>query len=176
MLQKLGTDYLDLLYIHAPWPSVEWQAAVSQIDELIDEGVVRQLGVSNFNVAQMREVQSLAKHRIAANQMFYNCLFRKEVDEEFRAFCEQEAIEIVAYRPVNRGEFMKHETLVDIAAEHNATAAQIAIAWLLQDRSLPLVKAIQPAHIDENLAALDITLTDADLARIDAASATYQLT
>src|SRR5215213_1027098 len=69
MLQKLGTDYLDLLYIHAPWQGIEWQAAIPQIDELIDAGVVRHFGVSNFTVAHMREALTLAKHPIVANQM-----------------------------------------------------------------------------------------------------------
>src|SRR5690606_24592231 len=83
MLEKLGTDYLDMLYIHAPF-HVNWQEAIPQIDALIDEGVVRDFGVSNFTVTDMQEAQKLAKHPIVANQMNYNVLYKDEVDEAFQ--------------------------------------------------------------------------------------------
>lgn len=168
MLKKLGTDYLDLLYIHAPWAGVPWQEAVPQIDELIDEGVVRDFGVSNFTVADMQQALSLAKHPIAANQMNYNVLHKTEVDETFRNFCRQHKIQIVAYQPIKRQEVLANETIQKIAIAHGATPAQVALAWLLTQDMLAIPKATQKAHIDENVEAVHVTLSQSDIAELDA--------
>jgi diketogulonate reductase-like aldo/keto reductase len=167
MLQKLGTDYLDLLYIHAPWPDVNWQEAIPQIDELIDEGLVRAFGVSNFTVAQMQQAQALSKHPIIANQMNYNVLYKTEVTDDFRAFCRAQNIQIVAYQPVKRQEVLTNAVIQEIAAAHDATPAQVALAWLLAKDALPIPKAASKPHIDENVAAVEIQLTAEEVARLD---------
>lgn len=159
MLKKLGTDYIDLLYIHAPWSEVMWQEAIPQIDKLIDEGIVRYFGVSNFTVENMKETQSIAKHPIAANQMNFNVLHKDEVNAAFREFCRENNIQIVAYQPIKRQEVLADKTIQAIAASHNATASQVALAWLIQLGVLPIPKATQKAHIDENLGALDLNFT-----------------
>ncbi|HEU5122090.1 MAG TPA: aldo/keto reductase [Candidatus Saccharimonadales bacterium] len=166
MLEKLGTDYLDMLYIHAPWSDVRWQEAIPQIDELIDEGIVRSLGVSNFTIDHMKEVQAIAKHSIAANQMNYNVLYRDEVTPEFRAYCSDNATQIIAYQPLKRQQVNDNETINRIAAKHGATAAQIALAWLLSQGIWPIPKAMQKEHIDENIGAVDIRLSDEDLTQL----------
>lgn len=162
MLRKLKTDYLDLLYIHAPWEGVAWEEAIPQIDELIDEGVVREFGVSNFTVEDMKKAQSVSKHPIAANQMNYNVLYKDEVNEAFISFCKQNDIQIVAYQPIKRQEVLDNQTIKDIATAHDATPAQVALAWLLQKGMLPIPKAIQKPHIDENLKAVDLRLSESD--------------
>lgn len=163
MLKKLGTDYLDMLYIHAPWDEVSWQEAIPQIDELIDEGIVRDFGVSNFTVADMEQTRKIAKHPIVANQMNYNVLYKDEVNQEFRDYCRENNIQIVAYQPVKRREVLENKTIQDIANAHNATAAQVALAWLLTQGTLPIPKAINKSHIDENIASTDIELSAQDL-------------
>jgi diketogulonate reductase-like aldo/keto reductase len=160
MLQKLGTDYLDMLYIHAPWGGVNWQEAIPQIDELIDEGIVRDFGVSNFTVADMVQARKIAKHPIVANQMNYNVLYKDEVNQEFRDYCRENSIQIVAYQPVKRQEVLDNKAIQDIAKAHNATAAQVALAWLLAQDALPIPKAINKSHIDENIKAVEVQLSD----------------
>ncbi len=167
MLTKLSTDYLDMLYIHAPWPDVHWQEAIPQIDELIDEGIVRDFGVSNFNVAGMQLVLSQAKHPIVANQMNYNVLYKTEINEAFRAFCAQHQIRIVAYQPIKRQEVLTNGIIENIAKAHNATAAQVALAWLLAQNMLPIPKATQTAHINENIQAVSLKLSQSDIAALD---------
>ncbi|HSW79583.1 MAG TPA: aldo/keto reductase [Candidatus Saccharimonadales bacterium] len=167
MFAKLGIDYLDLLYIHYPWEDVSWQEAMPQIDELIDEGLVRNFGVSNFTVADMLDVQKFAKHPIAANQMHFNVLYKAEVDKDFEKFCKQNAIQIVAYRPVERGDVLKDGTILEIAKAHNATPAQISLAWLIAKGMLPIPKSTQKSHIDENLGALNVKLSDAEIETLD---------
>lgn len=163
MLKKLGTDYLDMLYIHAPWEDVNWQEAISQIDELIDEGVIRDFGVSNFTVADMEQTRNIAKHPIVANQMNYNVLYKDEVNQEFRDYCRENNIQIVAYQPVKRQEVLDNKAIQEIAKAHNATAAQVALAWLLAQGTLPIPKAINKSHIDENIKAVEVQLSDQEL-------------
>jgi len=163
MLKKLGTEYLDMLYIHAPWEDVVWEEALPQIDELIDEGIVGGLAVSNFTVEQMKRALELSSHPILANQMHYNVLYKDEVNEEFVTFCQQNDIEIIAYRPIERQEVLHNETIQEIANMHNATPTQVALAWLLAKGTVPIPKAVQKPHIDENLGALDLELTDSNM-------------
>lgn len=168
MLKKLGTDYIDLLYIHAPWEGVNWQEAIPQIDELIDEGVVRFFGVSNFTMDQMKKAQSLAKHPLTANQLNFNVLYKDEVSQDFRDFCRQQHIQIVAYQPIKRQEVLENKVVQAIAADHAVTPAQVALAWLIQVGALPIPKAVNKAHINENLKSVEIKLKDSEIAELEA--------
>lgn len=163
MLTKLGTDYLDMLYIHNAFDDAPWQEAIPQIDQLIDEGIVRHFGVSNFTVEQMQETMQLAKHPITANQMHYNLLHKEEVDKAFFDFINQNDIQLVAYQPVKRKEVLANEIVQQIAQKHEATPAQVALAWLLTKNALPIPKAVQKQHIDENIAAVDLVLDESDI-------------
>jgi diketogulonate reductase-like aldo/keto reductase len=168
MLRKLGTDYLDMLYIHAPWSGVAWQAAIPQIDQLIDEGIVGSFAVSNFSIANMQEAARLARHPVTANQMNYNVLHKAEVDEKFKQYCQDNAIQIVAYQPVKRQAVLVDDTVQAVATAHRVTPAQIALAWLLAQGALPIPKATARQHIDENVAAVNIELNAEDMAALNA--------
>lgn len=165
MLKRLGTSYIDLLYIHWPWDN--WQAAVPQIDELIDAGLVRQFGVSNFQVREMQEALQLAKHPLAANQMNYNVLHKDEANDELREFCRQHDIQLVAYQPVKRGEVLGSKAIQEIADAHQATPSQVALAWLIQQGALPIPKSTSKQHIDENRAAAELRLSEAEIASLN---------
>lgn len=167
MLQKLGTDYLDLLYIHAPWDEAPWEEAIPQIDELIDEGIVRGFGVSNFTIEHMQKAQNISKHPIIANQMHYNVLHKDEVTEEFRDFCHTNNIQIVAYQPVKRKEVLASKLVQEIATRHDATPAQVALAWLLTKDTLPIPKAIQKTHINENIDSIKLQLSAKEINQLD---------
>lgn len=167
MLNKLKTDYIDLLYIHAPWVDTPWQEAIPQINELIDEGIVRYFGVSNFSKKQLEDTQMLTKHGISAVQQNFNVLYQDEADETYRKYCKDNYIEVVAYQPLKRQEVSNNKIVQEIAKECNASTSQIALAWLLSVGALPIPKAIQKDHIDENLKALEIKLTDNQLAKLE---------
>ncbi len=141
--------------------------AIPQIDELIDEGIIRDFGVSNFSVSDMEEALSLSKYPIAANQMNYNVLYKNEVDDSFRAFCKQHGIQVVAYQPVKRQEVLSNKTVQKVASAHGASPTQVALAWLLAKDALPIPKAIQKAHIDENVRAVDVELSRAEIDELD---------
>lgn len=167
MLKKLGTYYLDMLYIHAPWEDVGWQAAIPQIDELIDEGIVGSFAVSNFTFEQMQETSQLAKHPIVANQMNYNVLYKDEVSDAFREYCTENGIALIAYQPIKRREVLQDGIILRIAAANDATAAQVALAWLLAKDTLPIPKATNKQHVDDNVATVNIKLSDEDIAALD---------
>ena len=157
-----------MLYIHAPWPEIDWQEAIPQIDQLIDEGIVRHFGVSNFTVADMIVAQQIAKHPIVANQMNYNVLYKDEVTEEFSQYCVNNQIQIVAYQPIKRQEVLQNTTVQRIATEHNMSPAQIALAWLIEKNALPIPKAVNKSHIDENVLACEVKLSEEDIFSLDA--------
>jgi 2,5-diketo-D-gluconate reductase B len=167
MLAKLGTDYLDMLYIHNAFDDAPWQEAIPQIDQLIDAGVVRHFGVSNFTVEQMEEAMEITKHPITANQMHYNLLHKDEVDKAFLNFIEQHNIQLVAYQPVKRKEVLANKIVQQIAQKHNVTPAQVALAWLLTKNALPIPKAVQKQHIDDNVAAVDLVLDEDDMKQLE---------
>lgn len=99
--------------------------------------------------------------------MHYNVLNKSEVDEAFRAFCDEHNIQIVAYQPVKRKEVLANETVQRIAQEHDATPAQVALAWLIAKGALPIPKATNKEHIDENVAAVNLKLSLEDIAELD---------
>jgi diketogulonate reductase-like aldo/keto reductase len=168
MLKKLKTDYLDMLTIHAPFADAPWQEAIPQIDELINEGVVHHFGVSNFTIDQMKEAMALSSHPLEANQMNFNLLYRDEVNQEFIDFCKENNIALIAYQPIKRGEVLHNEVIIKIAKNHSATPAQVALAWLLRVGALPIPKSLSKEHIDENLASLDLKLTDEEFTELNA--------
>jgi diketogulonate reductase-like aldo/keto reductase len=166
MLRKLNTDYLDLLYIHAPWIDAPWKEALAQIDQLIDEQLVRFLGVSNFTVADMETAMNTAKHPVAMNQIHYNVLDQGRANTQFRDFCRRNDVQIVAYQPLKRQAVIESSTLREIARAHWSTPVQVALAWLRQMGTLAIPKATTKAHIDENLRSLNLVLSDAEMTRL----------
>lgn len=166
MLKKLKTDYLDMLNIHAQFADAPWREAIPQINELISEGVVHHFGVSNFTIDQMKEAMSLSKHPLEANQMNFNLLYRDEVNQEFIDFCKENNIALVAYQPIKRGEVLNNDIIIKIAQNHSATPAQVALAWLLRVGALPIPKSLSKDHIDENLASIELKLTDEEFAEL----------
>lgn len=165
MLKRLGTDYLDILYIHAPWFDAPWQEAVPQINQLIDEGKVRYFGVSNFNSTHLQETLNHTKHPIAADQLHYSFTHQQEVTLGLRSICSAHNISIVAYMPLEKGEVLNGSLVEQRARMHNATPVQFALAWLLAQDVLPIPKALQKAHIDQNAKLQSIQLLQEDILR-----------
>lgn len=166
MLKKLGTDYLDGLYIHKPWDDFPWREAVPQINGLIDEGVVRFFGVSNFNLEQIKETQKLSKHPIALNQIHFNLLHRENLDEATKAYCQENNIQVVAYKPLERGKVLDNPVVQTIAQEQGATPTQVALSWLISQSTLPIPQAPEKHYVDENVLAAEISLPPAALERL----------
>ncbi|HEV7618840.1 MAG TPA: aldo/keto reductase, partial [Burkholderiaceae bacterium] len=166
-LRRLGTDRLDLYLLH--WRGqVPLAETLEAFVALTRTGKIRHWGVSNFDVADMEELERTSGGgAVATDQVLYN-LTRRGIEYDLLPWCRKRSIPIMAYSPVEQGRLLNHPQLQDIADRHRATPAQVALAWVVrQDGLVAIPKAGTPAHVRENRAALDILLTDEDLAALD---------
>lgn len=173
-LRRLGTDHLDLYLLH--WRgTVPLAETLEAFEALKRAGKVRDFGVSNFDLEDMQEAAGLpgGKH-VATNQVLYN-LMRRGIEWDLLPWCQRHGIPVMAYSPLEsapneQARMLARPALRAVAERHEASPAQIALAWVLrQEGVVAIPKAVQPAHVRANRAALDIVLTADDLAELDAA-------
>jgi diketogulonate reductase-like aldo/keto reductase len=168
-LARLGTDRIDLYLLH--WrgriPFVETLAGFA---DLMAAGLIRYWGVSNLDLDDMLELTSLpGGDRCQTNQILYN-LTRRGPEYDLIPWLFQQGTPIMAYSPIEQGRLLAHPVLYEVARRHNATPAQIALAWVLRmDGVNTIPRAGNPEHVRENAAARDILLTPEDLAELDVA-------
>ncbi|WP_027151590.1 aldo/keto reductase [Mesorhizobium sp. WSM2561] len=168
-LRHLRTDRIDLYLLH--WPgSVPLAETVEAFEALKKAGKIRHWGVSNFDTHEMEELVSLpAGDGVQTNQILYN-LSQRGPEFDLAPWSRQRGIPLMAYSPVDQGVLARNASLEAIAARHDATPAQLALAWVMaQDGVIAIPKASKQEHIRQNVAALDIELTREDLAEIDRA-------
>jgi len=166
-LGRLGTDRLDLYLLHwrGPTPLAE---TIRAFEDLKTAGKILRWGVSNFDADDMAELDAISLD-CAANQVLYN-LSRRGIEYDLLPLAQQRSMPIMAYSPIEQGELADHETVAGIAREHGATPAQIALAWVLRQQGVVAIpKTSRPERVTENLGALEITLSEDDLARLDKA-------
>ncbi|TVQ19671.1 MAG: aldo/keto reductase [Spirochaetaceae bacterium] len=163
--QELATDHVDLLLIHWPNKDVAFAETLEALAELVKRGVTRSIGISNFNASLVAEADSVSTVPIVTNQVeFHPLLFQTELLDA----CAARDIRITAYSPLGRGEVLTNPDIVDIATDHDAHPAQVAIAWLLRKGIVVIPKATGREHLKSNLDAANLSLTDDEIARIDA--------
>ena len=166
-LKRLATDRIDLYLLH-------WRGGVPLYDtlagfaDLQQAGKIRHWGVSNFDVDDMAELDTLAGGgAVAANQVLYN-LTRRGIEFDLLPQCGTSGVPVMAYSPIEQGRLLRDPTLADVASRHQATPAAIALAWVLrQPAMIAIPKASTVAHVGQNHAALDIHLNQEDLAALD---------
>jgi 2,5-diketo-D-gluconate reductase B len=166
-LRKLGIDRIDLLLLH--WPprdESELAPALEELKRLRGDGLIRELGVSNFPGYLLRDALAIAPE-VFADQVEYH---PKLSQHELREIAAAEDLLLEAYAPLggSAGDTMDEPVLKEIAAAHGASPAQVAISWLAhQDRVVVLPRSTNPDRRRENLAALELDLTPDETARID---------
>ena len=197
-LQRLGVDHIDLYYQHRVDTKVPIEETVGAMAELVRQGKVRFLGLSEAAPATIRRAHAV--HPIAALQTEYS-LWMRDVEDEILPTCRELGIGFVPYSPLGRGfltgrftrfedlpaddfrrrqprfqgdNFQKNLDLVrhveNVASRKGCTPAQLALAWLLHqgDDIVPIPGTTRVANLEENVGALGVTLTERDLERIDA--------
>lgn len=164
-LERLGTEYVDLLYVHWPMNTYDAPETLQAFDELHDEERVRHVGVSNFSPELLAEAVDLLDAPVYANQ--FEC-HPYLPNEEWRAACESNDVTPVAYCPLARGAILDDPVLESVAAEYDATPAQVSLAWLDAKDVVPIPKATGEGHIRENWESRGLSLDSDDVARIDA--------
>ncbi len=175
-LQRLHTDYIDLYLIHAPSPDIPIQETMKAMDSLVEQKLVRCMGVSNFTVEQIKEAQKYTKNKIVANQIEYNLLVRNEgrvtnnMESKIIPYCQENDILIIAWRPLAKGELAKpgFKILDELARKYNKTQSQIAIKWLISKKGIvTITKSTKVEHLKENLGAIGWKLTQEDIDRLN---------
>ena len=165
-LEKLGTDYLDLALIHWPSPKDEVPMAVylEQLAEAKARGLTREIGVSNFTVAQLKQaIEILGPGAIAHQQIEVHPLLQNRKVVEF---CKAQGIAVTAYMPLAYGKVLSEPLLMEIGQRHGVSAAQVSLAWLLAQDMTVIPSSTKRENQAANLAALDITLSSEEMAAI----------
>ncbi len=170
-LKRLRIDAIDLYLLH--WPSSDTPLAetVEAFERLRASGKIRRWGVSNFDIAEMEKLLAApAGAKCAANQVLYN-LDERGIEFDLLPWTHRHRIPIMAYSPVSQGRgLLDHAALKKIAQRHDATPAQVALAWVLrQPDVIAIPKASREAHVRDNAAAIDLTLSNEDFAQLDKA-------
>jgi pyridoxine 4-dehydrogenase len=161
-LQRLGLEQIPLYQFHRPDPKVPYAESIGALAELAVEGKVRHIGVSNASVEQLREAQGIAA--IVSVQNRYN-LFDRD-SEQLVDVCAAEGLAFLPWAPIRDVE--RSAVAVEIAKAHDATPAQVALAYLLarSPAMLPIAGTGSVAHLEENFAALEIELSDEEFAQL----------
>ncbi len=167
-LKRIGTDYLDLYMIHRfPEKGIAIEETVRALDELVDRGLVKHIGVSNLSVNRFKAAQAYAKHLLVCNQLHYNVEYREVGAKGVLGFCQQNDVMLVAWRPLQKGSLLESPLLAQIANKYGKTPAQIALNWLIsQTNVVTLSKTSSHEHLMENLGALGWTMEPEDIERI----------
>lgn len=164
-LQKLRTDYVDLLLIHWPTPSVPLAETLDAMARLKSAGKIRALGVSNFTVPQMREAVEGLRREIVCNQIEYHLLLAQRA---VVAYAREHGVAVTAYCPIARGKLMGNPIVERVAKKHGKTANQICLRWLLeQPGTLAIPKAASETHARENISIFDFALDAEDRRSLD---------
>ena len=165
-LERLRTDYLDLCLVHWPRPGMDLPAVLTTLMELRASGQARQIGVANFPVALLRRALDEMQAPIVCNQIEYHVLIDQT---RVLTFMRERGLIVIAHVPLAQGHLASEPGLEPIARRHGATAAQVALAWLLDQPDVAAVpKAARPASQRENLDATRLRLDDSDRAAIAA--------
>ncbi len=165
-LKRLGTDYLDLYLLHTFSAKCPLEEAVQALDALVNDGLVKHIGVSNFLPEHLEKAQKLTKHRIVCNQVHYNLQVREVEQKGLLNYCQKNDVMLVAYRPVQKGKLLEDipEIMRDMCVKYQKTPAQIAINWLISQKNVvTIIKTSNPAHLKENLGAVGWNLTEGDV-------------
>jgi diketogulonate reductase-like aldo/keto reductase len=163
-LDRLGVDALDLYLIHWPNPAISIRDTLRALERAHEEGLVRNVGVSNFGVYQLRFARRIAEVPIAANQVEFHPRY---VRPKLLDYCQAHDIVVEAAAPLARATILDDPVVVDVAEAHGVTPAQAVLRWAVEKDVVVLPKSRTPAHIRANLALFDWSLDPAATDRLD---------
>jgi len=164
-LERLKTPYIDLYLVHWPNHEIPLQETMRAMERLLESGLVKAIGVSNFSPSEMREAEeSLTSTKLAANQIEYSVL-HQEAQKEIIPYCLTHDIRVIAYRPLAKGKIADTQLpkLRTVAHTCNKTVTQVALNWLLSQNIIAIPATLNMGHLRENVGALDFTLSAEDI-------------
>jgi diketogulonate reductase-like aldo/keto reductase len=165
-LKALRLDYVDLLLVHWPQPKVPFTETLGALAKAKRSGMTRHIGVSNFTLAMLDEAVRVCPEPLITNQIEYHAYLPQD---RMLAALKRHGMILTAYCPVARGQLLDDPVISEIAKAHGRTPAQICLRWLVQQPMVAAVpRALEEAHIAENLAVFDFALDDQEMQRISA--------
>ena len=164
-LERLGTDYIDLLLIHQP--AGNYVAGYRQMEKAYKEGKVRAIGLSNFNQEQIEEILSLCEVKPAVLQTEAHPYFQ---ERELKKFLERAGMVIQAWYPLGHGDkaLLEEPLFAELAKKYGKTNAQVILRWHIQAGNIVIPGSKNPAHIKDNFDLFDFSLTEEEMAKIAA--------
>jgi len=167
-LRRLGTSYIDLYQVHWPNPRVPIQETMAAMEQLVREGKLVHVGVSNFNLEQIKETQSaLPKSELTSVQLDYS-LIQRSVEREILPYCDSEGIALLAYYPLGHGKLPSDARLEKVSSSNGRTKAQVALRWLAGKPDVfPIPRASNSEHVRDNAGAGDWELSESDRQELD---------
>jgi len=164
-LEKLGLDYLDLYLIHWPGLDTNYIEAYKALEKIYQDGRVRSIGVSNFHVHHLEHLLKETTVIPVINQIEFHPHLTQE---EVRAYCKEHGIQVEAWSPLMNGSLLEEELIQQLATKYSKTPAQIVLRYDVQHGVVTIPKTMTPARMTENLHVFDFTLTDEEMAQLDA--------
>ena len=166
-LRRLDADYLDLVLIHWPSRTIPLAASITALNDVLDQGHARNIGVSNFPVALLDEAVRLSKNPLACNQVEYHPFLNQD---RLLEACRALGIALVSYCPLARGSELAAEPSIAAAAKRlDRSPAQIVLRWHVQQLGVAAIpRSSKPERIAENLQVFDFSLSDEEMASISA--------
>ena len=168
-LERLNIKYIDLYQLHFPNYKISMKETFAALEYLVREGKVLNIGVSNFNLDELKKAELILKeNKICSNQIEYSILVRR-LHDQIVNYCKNNKIEIIAYSPLLRGNMYRkrnvktNEIFEELTKKYNATTAQIALSWLISKNTIPIPKSGSIEHMKENINAINIKLSANDI-------------
>ncbi len=164
-LNRLGTDYIDLLLVHWWNERAEMTETFQALTELVESGKVRHIGVSNFSVDQLRRAMHASDVEILTNQVEHHPYWKQT---DLLEFCQAQDVILTAYSPLAEGLLVEDQRLAEIGNRHGKTPSQVAIRWLTQQENVVTIpKTTTPEYLRQNIDVWDFELSEREMSRID---------
>lgn len=164
MLKELNTPYLDLLLIHWPNRNIPIHDTLRGFNELVDEGKIKSIGVSNFSNQQLAEALRTETHPITNNQVL---LHPYDFDQDLLDFCSKNNVIVTAYSSLGRGSILTNPVIQDLAITYKRTPAQICLRWGIQKGVVVIPKTSSEARLKENMNIFDWALSHAHMTQLN---------
>jgi diketogulonate reductase-like aldo/keto reductase len=174
--RRLKLDQIDMLLLHWPNPRIPLSQTMSAVNKLLEDGVIRYFGLSNFPVELIREAMLFTDAQIVTNQVEYNLLRRNDgsynraVEDEIIPWCQKNNISITAWRPMVKGKDLGgYKLIAQLAQKYEKTPHQIALNWLInKPMMIAIPKMSSPQHIIQNIEATQFRMDSEDYRQLDA--------